>query len=742
MRQHQPLPVLLWTFLLALVLLPAAHAAAGDTVADRVLGQRRFGTAVPYFVDGTVLDVSEVAVDRSATPNRVYVASPDLNRVLGWSDIGRFEAGAAADLVLGQPSVFNGSLFCGPPSATSFCQPTHVAVDPAGNLYVADALNYRVLEFDRPFATDRVADRVFGQRSFTARKVPTQASPGPLDIAVDGFGNLWALDPAGSRQILEYDAPVTHDTQPDRAIALATPKQCSGNAPTVLPCSPFELEVSARGDLLYVGDRGNPSQGFVFRQPLSAHRTSFRLPLPLPGAFPPNVTFNAAGGLIFVANSHVWRYPAPLGPDSQAEIVSPRLDVAFTGSPALDSRGDLLVANMVNQDSFVFVVDAPFQTAEVQTVGRTLITDRGLAMPNVLAIDRGSSPNHLYVVDATDRVLAWRDASGFANGDPADLILPGAGPTSAGNPNPDCFNPAPGPGRYCPYSNFVRGGLAVDSQGNLWMADSGYNRVLEFDRPFESDAIADHVLGQGGSFDSAVCNLGGLSAHSLCLPGALAFDGSDRLYVADLANQRVLRFDHPSTDDTASQVFGQPDFTQGRCNQGNAVPSAATLCLGEVEGESNPHFFGASSVTVDPQGNLYVADTENLRVLIYQNPLNSDTVADQVLGQPDFQQRLHGTGPRRFGAGELAVAAGPGGELYVADPVNDRVLEFLSPLKDATADRVFGHADFTTGGVVVGVPPPPTAANLLEPMGVAVDAEGNLYVADTGYDRVLEYDRP
>jgi hypothetical protein len=743
MRRLQPLPVLLCTFLLALLSLPPIQAAAGDTVADRVLGQRRFGTAVPYFVDGTVLDAAEVAVDRSSNPNRVYVASPDLNRVLGWSDIGRFEAGAAADLVLGQPSVFNGSLFCPPvPSATSFCEPTHVAVDPAGNLYVADAFNYRVLELDRPFATDRVADRVFGQRSFTARKAPTQGTAGPLDIAVDGSGNLWAVDPAGSRQILEYDAPVSHDTLPDRAIALATLSQCAGGAPTALPCSPFELEVSARGDLLYVGDRGNPSQGFVFRQPLSGRRTSFRLPLPLPGAFPPNVTFDAAGGLLFTANSHVWRYPPPLGPGTQAQIVSPRLDVAFGGSPALDSRGDLLVANTLNQDTFVYVVDAPFQTSTVLTIGRTLLTDRGLATPIDLAIDRGSSPNHLYVVDATDRVLAWRDASGFANGDPADLVIPGAGPSSAGNQNPDCFNPSPGPAKFCPYSGFVRGGLAVDSQGNLWLSDGAYNRVLEFDRPFENDAVADRVLGQGGSFDSGGCNLGGVSARSLCQPGALAFDSADHLYVADLANHRVLFFEHPATDDAASKVFGQPDFTQGRCNQGSAAPSASTLCLGEMEGESNPRFAGASGLAVDPRGNLVVADSVNLRVLIYQDPLNTDAVADRVLGQPDFQQRLHGTGPRRFGAGNLAVASGPAGELYVADPANDRVLEFLNPLQHPTADRVFGHADFATGGGNVGIPPPPTASNLLAPMGVAVDAMGNLYVADTGYDRVLEYDQP
>jgi DNA-binding beta-propeller fold protein YncE len=271
--------------------------------------------------------------------------------------------------------------------------------------------------------------------------------------------------------------------------------------------------------------------------------------------------------------------------------------------------------------------------------------------------------------------------------------------------------------------------------------------VLEFDRPFENDGVADRVLGQGGSFTSRVCNLGGLSAHSLCFPGALAFDRQDHLYVADLANHRVLLFEHPLADDAASKVFGQPGFTQGSCNRGRLFqPGAATLCLGEFESESNPHFVGASSLAVDPQGNLYVADTLNGRVLIYRDPRASGTAADVVIGQEGFRQALHGTGPRRFAFGRLAVAVGPAGELYVADPGNDRVLEFRNPLRDTTADRVFGHADFNTAGFpypdYYNPLPPPTAANLLEPMGVAVDAEGNLYVADTAYDRVLEYDRP
>jgi DNA-binding beta-propeller fold protein YncE len=454
--------------------------------------------------------------------------------------------------------------------------------------------------------------------------------------------------------------------------------------------------------------------------------------------------FNPAGDLVFVADRHVWRYPAPIGPETVPALLSPALDIAFGGRPALDTRGNLYVSNFQgpNPESVVYVVDNPFQAA-VARVGRTLKTARGLALPNIVAVDRSSSPNPLYVVDAYNRVLGWRDAEGFAGGEAADLVLDGAGQSSPDLPG-SCFGA--GADRFCPYGSFNRGGLAVDSRGNLWMADIDNHRVLEFDRPFESDGMADRVLGQGGSFTSRTCNLGGLSARSLCFPGALAFDRQDRLYVADLANHRVLLFPSPLTNGAAGKVFGQAGFTRNRCNRGDRQPGAATLCLGSVEGESNPRFYGSSSLAVDARGNLYVADSANNRVLIYRDPLTSDAAADAVIGQDGFRQTLHGTGPRRFAQGRLAVAVAPAGELYVADPGNDRVLELENPLRDTTADRVFGHAGFTTGGFPYPdyyYPlPPPTASNLLQPMGVAVDAAGNLYVADTGYDRVLAFDRP
>jgi sugar lactone lactonase YvrE len=721
-----------WLGILTLALASPARAAAGDTIADRVLGQRRFGTAIPYFVDGTALDAADIAFDRSAVPNRVYVASPDLNRVLGWSDLGRFRAGAPADLVLGQPSVYNGSyaysyLRCpAPPSATTFCAPDRVAVDPAGNLYVVDAYNFRVLEFDRPFATDRVADRVFGQASFTARTLPALLPLNfPADLAVDGQGNLWVIDPAGTRRILEYDAPVSRGKgpvpAPDRIIAAAMEAACWNGTPA-RPCSPFSLEFSPQGDLYVVDFTGKSSRQLIYQLPLKTDlKADFTLARAPGSYFQQPGVFDAAGNLVFLASGQVWRYAAPIGPGTQPEVLSPPLDLGLLAQLALDSRGNLYVASYpsAGHDNFVYVVDTPFQAAPAR-LGSERETNRGLAMPDILAIDRSASPNHLYAVDADNRILGWRDAEGFANGAAADLVLGGSFHGSRHN----------------------RGGLAVDSHGNLWVADAANHRVLELDRPFESDGVADRVLGQGGSFTSSICNLGGVSARSLCSPGALAFDRQDHLYVADLENHRVLLFAHPETDDAAAKVFGQADFTQALCNRGRLNPGAATLCLGGFAGDY-PVFFGNSSLAVDPQGNLYVVDSINNRVLIYRDPLTSDAtgaVADVVIGQDDFKQKLRGTGPRRF-SGLLAVAVGPRGELYVADSGNDRVLEFRNPLRDTLADRVFGHADFATGGVP-NLPPPATAANLLTPRAVAVDALGNLYIADTGHDRVLEYDKP
>jgi sugar lactone lactonase YvrE len=701
-----------WT-VLALPL--PAHAVAGDTAADAVLGQRRFSTSVPFAVDGRIFGAADVAVDRSVEPNRLYLAESVLNRVLGWSDVGRFRAGAAADLVLGQPSLFVGATILtpeqcpAPPSATSFCVPVRIAVDPAGNLYVADSFNGRVLEFDRPFATDRVADRVFGQPDFTSRSTIDHA----LDVAVDGAGNLWIPDPAQTGRILEFDDPPAHDTQADRAIAPPTLQEC---ATTSRPgaCQPFQLTFSPQGDLYvqdYLGDL------YVYRQPLATGGIAdFRLP-----GFYWGAAFTPAGDLYVINFQGLQHFAAPIAPAAFPEgLFSLGSSGVAPGQLAFDTAGNLYLA-----DGPVHVFAPPYRS-EPARVQRELLSNRGLTYPNAVAVDRTSLPNHLYVFDASARVLAWRDAAGFANGAPADLVL------TAG------INPA---------ANVeITHGLAVDPRGNLWVSDG--SRVLEFNRPFDTDAAPDRFLGRRG------CNSQGTGSSCLGLPGGLAFDRQGRLYVADLENHRVLLFANPLKSDVAARVLGQTDFRGHLCNRGNAAPDAASLCFGvNISPDGPEQFRGSGALAVDLQGNLYVADSLNNRVLIFKDPWRTDVRADAVLGQDrNFNTRLQGTGPRRFAGPDLGLfpgvfsldglAVGPGGELCVADTLNDRLLVFMDPLRDDTADRVFGRPDFTTGGAPSAGFPQPTASSLLQPTGLAFDDLGDLYVADTGYSRVLRFDRP
>jgi hypothetical protein len=128
--------------------------------------------------------------------------------------------------------------------------------------------------------------------------------------------------------------------------------------------------------------------------------------------------------------------------------------------------------------------------------------------------------------------------------------------------------------------------------------------VLGYVTPFSLDAVADIVFGQGGSFTSAVCNLGGVSAGNLCAPVGVGVDDAGSLYVADQGNHRVLAFTAPlSTDATADGVFGQGgSFTSNTPNLGGA---SATSLNGPI------------AVAVDDGGNLYVADGSNNRVLEY-----------------------------------------------------------------------------------------------------------------------------
>jgi len=382
-----------------------------------------------------------------------------------------------------------------------------------------------------------------------------------------------------------------------------------------------------------------------------------------------------------------------------------------------------------------------------------------LDSPGQMAIDLGSTPTHLYVVDTVNsRVLGWNDATSYANGQAADLEIG----------QPDFETTLCNSGGVSASSLCMPVGVAVDSSGDLYVADTQNNRVLLYDPPFgqgiSTGFSASFVIGQNSSFTQNVCAQG---STGLCNPQGVALDPSNMesfiVYVADSGNNRVLEY-NLGGGATASLVFGQgasgTDFTDFNCGPASAIGMCTPL-----------------SVTVDSLGDLYVGDSGENRVLEFNQPLATpdiligagDVTADLVLGQgstgTDFTDTICYDGnngdpaPSADGiCGSSALALDSTGDLFVTDTGNSRTLEYLEPLAtgggnpgtpgtdgDVTADNVFGQGGSFITGVCGGTAAsgiPPAGSVLCLPDGVTVDALNDVFVADTSNNRVLKYVSP
>jgi sugar lactone lactonase YvrE len=160
--------------------------------------------------------------------------------------------------------------------------------------------------------------------------------------------------------------------------------------------------------------------------------------------------------------------------------------------------------------------------------------------------------------------------------------------------------------------------LTFDAAGNLWVADTLNNRVLEYVPPFSNGMDATLALGQP-SLTSGALSLSASSATSMSHPSGVAFDASGNLWVADYWNNRVLKFVPPfSTGMGANAVLGQPDFT--------------TSAAGATRSGLN----GPIDVAFARDGSLLVTDLFNNRTLLFAPPFTSGMNANLVFGQPDF----------------------------------------------------------------------------------------------------------
>ena len=299
------------------------------------------------------------------------------------------------------------------------------------------------------------------------------------------------------------------------------------------------------------------------------------------------------------------------------------------------------------------------------------------------------------------------------------------------------------------------GQIAIDhsvTPNRVYVADVSNNRVLGWSTTtaFTTGQAASIVFGQP-DFLSNGCDDGlgasdvsGIGPDSLCAPGGVAVDSAGDVFIADSTNGRVLMFNDPFASCAAFPCVAQPaSLVFGQGPVGNEFYVGNFRSIGGCDGDNNTATADCLSnpqgIALDSHGNLYVVDQQNSRVLVYDAPLGPNKVtAQQVFGQSNFTN--HNSGPPPTGLSlPASVAVDSNDNVYIS---NGDVLEYnesANPPNNFTANHVFGID--STGTNITGAPncSSATATKLCTAAQVAFDAHNNVYVADSGNNRVVVY---
>lgn len=241
---------------------------------------------------------------------------------------------------------------------------------------------------------------------------------------------------------------------------------------------------------------------------------------------------------------------------------------------------------------------------------------------------------------------------------------------------------------YFPY------GIAADSKGNAFVSDYVNATIRKITPTGDVTTFAGSATAAIGSVD------GTGSAARFFGPRGMTIDGADNLYVADYLGDTIRKI----TPAAAVTTFA----------------GSATSPSGSADGAgANARFFGPHAVAADSAGNLYVADSLNSTIRKITPAGEVSTLA----GTATAYGSTDGNGAAARFLLPSGIAVDRSGNVYVADSLNETIRK-ITPAGEVTtfagAATTPGHADATGG-----------AARFRTPMGLATDAAGNVFVADS-----------
>ena len=602
----------------------------------------------------------------------------------------------------------------GPATSASLRRPTAVTIDSAGNLYIVDQGNERIRKVSEGTITTVAGNGVFGF-SGDGGAATSASLWNPWGVAVDSVGNLYIADTQNNR--VRKVSAETITTVAGNGVGGFSGE--GGPATSASLSNPWGLAVDSVGNL-YIADQGNHRIRKVSGETITTVVGNGNRGYSGDGGPATSASLNSPSGLTLdsdgnlytadqgnerirkvsggtittVAGNGVFAFSGDGGSATSASLYSP-------GGVAVDSAGNLYIAegNQITTDyrnsRIRKVSDGIITTVAGNGAYRFSgdggpVTSASLDQPQGVAAD---SAGNLYIADTFNHRI--RKVSG------------GTITTVAGN-GVGGFSGDGGPATNA--SLRLPSGVAVDSTGTLYIADTGNSRIRKV-----SGGTITTVVGNGQGFSG---DGGPATSALLNNPRGVAIDSAANLYIADDGNNRIRKV------------------------SGGTITTVAGDGGAEFSGDGGPairaSIFSPWAVAVDSAGNLYIADSIHQRIRKVSGGTIT-TVAGNGNGGGFSGGGYSGDGGPATNASlyfPSGVAVDSAGNLYIADTDNNRIRKVSDGTITTVAGNGKGEGDY--GGGHSGDGGPATSASLNLPSGVAVDFAGNLYIADTQNYRIRE----
>jgi len=596
------------------------------------------------------------------------------------------------DLVAGQ--VGGAGNINGAGNAARFYSPETVAIDAAGNVYVADTYNSVI----REISPSGVVTTIAGAPDKTGSVDGVNSSAlfnFPQGIATDSAGNIYVAD-TGNQTIRKISSAGQVSTF---AGAVGVAGLTNGTGTAAQFAYPQGLATDAAGNV-YVADSGNnvireiSPGGVVTTLAGTGVAGSLNGAVGVAQFNHPDAVATDASGDVFVADTN----------NSTIREISAGTVTTLAGSAGaagwMDGTGsaarfDHPQGLTVDISGNIFVADTYDGTIRLISTGGVVTTIAGAAYAAGYVDGTGAAAqfnNPLGIVaDGADNLYV----ADFGNDTIRKITTAAAVTTFAGTaPHPGAANGTQSAAQFSgPQA------AATDSSGNMYIADTANNTI----RKITPTGVVTTLAGTAGGTGS---NDGTGGAAQFNSPQGLIADASANIYVADTGNNTIRKI---TPAGAVTTIAG----TAGVTGSANGTGSAA-------------QFNKPEGIVIDTSGNLYVADTGNDIIRM----ITPGGVVTTLAGSAGVVGAVDATGAAAEFDAPQGLAMSSAGNIYVADTGNYtiRMLTTAGVVTTiAGGAGLAGHADGTG-----------TDARFNVPTGIAVDINDNLYVIDSFYRTLRE----